>query len=144
MSSYKIFAIVATLCLVSCSGKILKGNSSTEGAASNSKTQAVVFFDFDSSTLTAEGKKALDVEAATLLKADANKKYFVEGHCDERGSEAYNLALGKKRAAAVKNYLISKGVKASQITTISYGESHPVDLGHNEAAWAKNRRAALK
>jgi peptidoglycan-associated lipoprotein len=141
MSSLKICAIIATLCLISCSGKALKGKAGNESV--NGKSQAAVLFDFNSSKLTEEGKKLLDVQAAAIAKADAGKKYFVEGHCDERGSDAYNMKLGKKRAAAVKKYLVGKGVKASQITTISYGESRPVNLGHDEAAWAQNRRGVV-
>lgn len=142
MSYSKICAIIATLCLISCSGKALKGKS-TVNESVNGKAEAVVLFAFDSSKLTEEGKKLLDAQAASILKAEAGKKYFVEGHCDERGSDAYNMKLGKKRAAAVKKYLVGKGVKASQITTISYGESRPVDLGHTEEAWSKNRRGVV-
>lgn len=143
MSYPKIIAVIAILCFVSCSGKLLKGASSSASGQDNEKTQSVVFFDYDSSKLTIEGKKVLDKESENLAKVDTTKKIIVEGHCDERGTEAYNMALGKKRANAVKHYLLKKGVKASKITAVSYGESRPADLGHDESAWSKNRRGVV-
>jgi peptidoglycan-associated lipoprotein len=70
-----------------------------------------------------------------------NKRATIEGHCDERGTREYNLALGERRANAAKNYLVSLGVSADRLTTISYGKERPVALGSDEASWAKNRRA---
>ena len=98
-----------------------------------------VFFDFDKSTLSAEGKATLDKQAAWL------KKYpqwaiTVEGHCDERGTREYNLALGERRANAVKKYLASAGIADSRLKTISYGKERPAVQGSNDAAWAQNRR----
>jgi peptidoglycan-associated lipoprotein len=75
------------------------------------------------------------------MKAYPEAAVVIEGHCDERGTVEYNLALGDKRAKAAKDYLVSLGVEAGQIFTISYGKERPVDSGHNEDAWAKNRRA---
>ncbi len=76
-----------------------------------------------------------------MLKALSGVDIRIEGHCDERGSDEYNLALGERRAQAAMNYLATLGVPASRMSTISYGEEKPLDPGHNEEAWAKNRRA---
>jgi len=75
------------------------------------------------------------------MKANPNKKVRVEGHCDERGTVEYNLVLGQKRADAAKNYLVNLGVSGAMLETVSYGKERPIDPGHNETAWAKNRRA---
>ncbi len=99
-----------------------------------------VFFDFDQSDLTSEGRDKL-ANNARLLKAASGVKIVIEGLCDERGTNEYNLGLGERRAYAVKNYLVSLGVSASRIKTISYGEEKPFAAGHNEAAWKQNRRA---
>ena len=99
-----------------------------------------VYYDFDKTTLSAEAKQTL-AENATQLKDAGSMAVTIEGHCDERGTNAYNLALGEKRANAAKDYLVSLGVDAGRITTISYGEEKPFDAGHDESAWTKNRRA---
>jgi len=82
-------------------------------------------------------------ENASLLKKIRDVKIQIEGHCDERGSTGYNLALGERRAASVKNYLISLGISSNMLSTISYGEEMPIDPRHNEEAWAKNRRSHM-
>lgn len=99
-----------------------------------------VFFGFDRSDLSAEARATLDRQAAWLNKYPS-VMIAVEGHCDERGTREYNLALGERRANAAKNYLIASGVESSRITTVSYGKERPAVLGSNEAAWAQNRRA---
>jgi len=99
-----------------------------------------VYFDYDSAVLRDDARATLD-ENITWLKANSTVRVQIEGHCDERGTEEYNLALGERRANAAKQYLIKNGIDASRLFTISYGESRPVDPGHNETAWAKNRRA---
>jgi peptidoglycan-associated lipoprotein len=99
-----------------------------------------VFYAFDKYNLTDESKRTLEQNSAELKRA-SETTIIIEGHCDERGTKAYNLALGEKRAKAAKDYLVSLGVSGSRITTISYGKERPFDPGHNEAAWAKNRRA---
>lgn len=99
-----------------------------------------VYYDFDKTTLSAEAKQTLG-ENARQLKDAGSMAVTIEGHCDERGTNAYNLALGEKRANAAKDYLVSLGVDAGRITTISYGEEKPFDAGHDESAWSKNRRA---
>lgn len=101
-------------------------------------------FPFDSSKLNAADYEALDVQAAYLKsRAGSNKNIIIHGHTDERGTRTYNLALGERRANAVKNYLVAKGISASRIEVISFGFEKPVDPAHNEAAWAKNRRAMI-
>lgn len=99
-----------------------------------------VFFGFDKSDLTAEARATLDRQAAWMKKYPAVKA-TMEGHCDERGTREYNLALGERRAAAAKNYLVAAGIAADRVKTVSYGKERPAVLGSNEAAWAQNRRA---
>jgi peptidoglycan-associated lipoprotein len=99
-----------------------------------------VFFDFDKSTLSSKAQETLDKQAAWLTRV-SGATILVEGHCDERGTREYNLALGDRRATAVKDYLVSKGITASRIKTISYGKERPAVLGSNEWAWSQNRRS---
>ena len=99
-----------------------------------------IHFDFDKSDLLAEARATLDRHARTL-RANPNVKVLIEGHCDERGTEEYNIALGERRAERVRSYLESLGVSALRLRTISYGEMRPNDPRHNEDAWATNRRA---
>ncbi|HSG94207.1 MAG TPA: peptidoglycan-associated lipoprotein Pal [Afifellaceae bacterium] len=99
-----------------------------------------VFFDFDKFNLKPEARKTLEKQAA-WLKANPAVRITIEGHCDERGTREYNLALGERRANSAKDYLISLGINPGRIKTISYGKERPVALGSNEAAWAQNRRA---
>lgn len=98
------------------------------------------FFDFDDFSLRQDAKAALEIDGKYLEK-NSGTKVVIEGHCDERGSVEYNLALGEKRARAAKDYLVSYGVSGNRLTTISYGKERPFDTGHDESAWAKNRRA---
>ena len=100
------------------------------------------FFGFDEATLSADAQSALTA-SADWLKKNGQYNLLVEGHCDERGTEQYNLALGDKRANTAKEYLQTLGVDGGRIRTVSYGEERPFDPGHDEAAWAKNRRAHL-
>lgn len=99
-----------------------------------------VFFDTDQSDLDATARATLDSQAKWLAQYP-NTRITIEGHCDERGTREYNLALGDRRANAAKNYLAAAGVAVSRINTISYGKEHPDALGSDEASWAKNRRA---
>jgi peptidoglycan-associated lipoprotein len=99
-----------------------------------------VFFEFDKYDIRAGDAKVLDSNA-TWLKSNANHLVLIEGHCDERGTNEYNLALGERRAKSAMNYLVSQGVQASRITIISYGEERPVCTEKTEECWAKNRRA---
>jgi len=98
-----------------------------------------VFFDFDKFDLKPDAQTTLKKQAAWLQKYP-NVMVTVEGHADERGTREYNLALGERRASAVKNYLAALGIAQSRVKTISYGKERPVALGHDEAAWSQNRR----
>jgi len=99
-----------------------------------------VFFDFDKYDIRPGDAKTLDSNAS-WLKSNPNHLVLIEGHCDQRGTNEYNLALGERRAKSTMNYLVSQGVQANRITIISYGEERPQCTEHNEACWAKNRRA---
>ena len=97
-------------------------------------------FDFDSAVLLESARPILD-RTAEWLQSYSTVTLLVEGHCDERGTVEYNLALGERRATAAYNYLVSLGIPASRLKTISYGKEFPLDPGHTEEAWARNRRA---
>jgi len=102
-----------------------------------------VYFDFDKYDLRPDARDTLAANAE-WLKSNSGIQIQIEGHCDERGTVEYNLALGERRANAVKSYLVSLGVDDARLFTISYGEEMPADPGHNQEAWAKNRRAQFK
>jgi peptidoglycan-associated lipoprotein len=102
-----------------------------------------VYFDFDRSDIKAEYRPVLEKKAA-WLKARPDYRLRVEGHCDDRGTEEYNLALGEKRALRVKDYLVDLGVPAGRISTISYGEERPAVRGNDDETWARNRRAEFR
>ena len=106
--------------------------------------QDTVYFDFDSSAIKASEHAKIS-RVADYLKANNKPRTAVrvEGHCDERGTEEYNRALGERRAVAVREELMRAGIDASRVETISYGEDRPADPGHNEAAWRLNRRGAF-
>ena len=99
-----------------------------------------VFFDFDKYDIRSEDAKTLDANAA-WLKSNADNLVLIEGHCDERGTNEYNIALGERRARATLNYLVARGVAATRITIVSYGEERPLCSEHTESCWAQNRRA---
>jgi peptidoglycan-associated lipoprotein len=103
------------------------------------KPLANIYFDYDKALIRDDAKPVLETNA-NWLKKFQTVKILIEGHCDERGTEEYNLALGEKRAKAALDYLVMLGVPADRMKTISYGKSQPIDPGHNEAAWQKNRR----
>ncbi|HEX7190375.1 MAG TPA: peptidoglycan-associated lipoprotein Pal [Thermoanaerobaculia bacterium] len=103
---------------------------------------ADAFFAYDESTLSPDAQNALQT-SASWLKKNPQYNLLIEGHCDERGTEQYNLALGDRRANTAKEYLTTLGVDSARIRTVSYGEERPFDPGHDESAWAKNRRAHL-
>ncbi len=102
-----------------------------------------VFFEYDSSEITAEARATLSKQASWLMHYP-RVRISVEGHCDERGTREYNLALGERRATAVKNYLIALGVPASRMSTISYGKERPAVVGNGESTWSQNRRGVLR
>ena len=101
---------------------------------------ADAFFDFDDAGLRNDAKTSLE-NNARFLEQNSGAAVVIEGHCDERGSVEYNLALGERRAKAAREYLVAYGIQASRLTTISYGKERPFDSGHDEDSWAKNRRA---
>lgn len=135
------------------SGMGLNSGAGTENANMSSDAQArlqmqelqknnIVYFGLDKYDVSSEFAQMLDAHAA-FLRSNPSYKVTVEGHADERGTPEYNIALGERRATAVKMYLQGKGVSADQISIVSYGKEKPAVLGHDEAAYAKNRRAVL-
>lgn len=99
-----------------------------------------VFYDTNKFDLKPQARATLDRQAA-FMKKYPQARFVIEGNCDERGTREYNLALGERRANGAKAYLVNQGIAANRLTTISYGKERPVALGHNEAAWAQNRRS---
>jgi peptidoglycan-associated lipoprotein len=154
------FAIVggALLLAVGCAQQTVKSDESSNSASKSmmeaermNKTAAfktalsefgsnVVYFDFDKSGIRADMRSVMDQKAQFLLEYPS-VRIQIEGHCDERGTAEYNVALGHRRAQSTKKYLVSLGVSASRIDSVSYGEERPDDPRHHELAWAKNRRA---
>jgi peptidoglycan-associated lipoprotein len=98
-----------------------------------------VYFEFDDASLNWEAMSVLK-QKVRWLKANPDVSVVIQGHCDERGTEAYNIALGQRRAQSILTYLVNAGIDPSRLQAVSYGEEMPVDSGHNESAWAKNRR----
>ena len=158
----RILAIVAaTLLLAACETASQVGGDSASTSASNTassssasssasdKTSAeklaqvgdTVNFDFDSAELTVSARSTLNRQAA-FLSLNPDLMIVIEGHADERGTREYNLALGERRAAAVRDYLVAKGINSARVRTVSYGKERPAAAGSVESAWAKNRRAA--
>ena len=161
----RILAIVAaTFLLAACetasqvsgdSASTSASNTASSSAASSSASAAVektpaeklaqvgdtVNFDFDSAELTVSARSTLNRQAA-FLSVNPDLMIVIEGHADERGTREYNLALGERRATAVRDYLVAKGINSARVRTVSYGKERPAVSGSDEAAWAKNRRAA--
>jgi peptidoglycan-associated lipoprotein len=156
----KITTLLAALVLVAAcetasdadAGKTGAGSAGTGGTGKTASTMTPgsaaefiatagdrVFFDYDKFALKADARATLEKQAAWLKKYPA-VTLSVEGHCDERGTREYNLALGERRANAARDYLVSLGVSKDRVKTISYGKERPVAMGSNEAAWAQNRR----
>jgi peptidoglycan-associated lipoprotein len=119
---------------------VAKKTPGIEGEVFESKLLKDIHFDFDKYDIRPGDTEILKENAALLIK-HPNVKIQLEGHCDERGTIEYNLALGERRANSTKKYLISIGISTDRISTISYGKEKPLDPDHNEEAWAKNRRA---
>ena len=99
----------------------------------------MIHFDFDKSNIRPDDAGVLD-QKISILQANPNLRIRISGHCDERGSDEYNLALGNRRATSAKQYVVSHGIDAGRIETVSYGEERPIAQGHDETAWAQNRR----
>ena len=166
---YKILGLIAAVALVSAcetapsSGASAGGAGETKTAAktmakTTAKTMAVmpgsqedlvvnvgdrVFFNFDKFNISTEAGKTLELQAA-WLKRNASVTVTIQGHADERGTREYNLALGERRANAVKDFLVTLGVNPQRVDTISYGKERPVAIGSTNAAWAQNRRGVTK
>jgi peptidoglycan-associated lipoprotein len=119
---------------------VAKKEPGIQGEILESRMLKDIHFDFDEYNVRSEDTEILKDNAALLMKY-TSVKIQIEGHCDERGTVEYNLALGERRANSTKKYLVSLGISPDRITTISYGEERPLDPGHHEEAWAKNRRA---
>jgi peptidoglycan-associated lipoprotein len=101
-----------------------------------------VYFEYDRYDLREDARSTL-ANNAKQLESNGSVNVTIEGHCDERGTTEYNLALGEKRAQAARDYLVNYGIAANRMSTVSFGEERPVDPGHDESSWAKNRRAAF-
>lgn len=154
------FALVAMLALTGAGCKSKKPVDTGEGAGKTETTNnrdglsdinqddllfgpsglKAVYFDYDSSSVRADQVSVLQANA-NLLKQAPNAYIQIAGHCDERGTQEYNLALGERRALSVREYLVKLGISGDRIVTISYGEESPADSGHSESAWSMNRRA---
>jgi len=139
-------SLLKNLAVAFCAVVLLSGCSSKGKHASNALISEFentvgdrVYFDFNSANLSAEAKTTLEKQAA-WLKEHKGMSVTVEGHCDERGTVEYNIALGEKRAHAVRSFLESNGLKGENLETISYGKERPAVVGNDEAAYAKNRR----
>lgn len=120
--------------------KTLDSSSASAMGDSEIVLQENIFFEFDRATLTPEARETL-TKNGKWLRINSDVAITIEGHCDERGTNGYNLALGDRRAENVKIFLVDLGIDQSRLTTLSYGEEQPLDRGHDESAWAKNRRA---
>ena len=119
---------------------VAKRTPGIEGEVLETKLLKDIYFDLDKYNIDPQDVSTLK-ESAALLTKQPTVKIQVEGHCDERGTVEYNLALGERRANSAKNYLVSIGIPKDRISTISYGKENPADSAHNEEAWGKNRRA---
>jgi peptidoglycan-associated lipoprotein len=127
-------------------GKAGSGSASIFGSAKQTPADKLisvgdrVLFDYDSSELSSDAKLTLDKQSR-FLRVNSDLTFTIEGHCDERGTREYNLALGEKRATAVRDYLVIEGISPDRIRVISYGKEKPAVVGSNDMAWSKNRRA---
>lgn len=113
-----------------------------EAEARAARSYETTYFDYDKANIRDDQKASLTA-SADKLKANGDIKVTLEGHCDERGTAEYNLALGQKRAESAKSFLVKAGVAADRVKTVSLGKERPADAGHTEAAWAKNRRVEI-
>ena len=149
VKSLLVAGSVAALAACSSSNNDAAGNGANNGQTFGGMSVQdlqqrynTVYFGFDKYDIEGEYQTLLDAHAA-YLNATPAAKVLVEGNADERGTPEYNIALGQRRADAVRNFLGAKGVQAGQVSTVSYGEEKPAVLGHDEAAYSKNRRAVL-
>jgi peptidoglycan-associated lipoprotein len=139
--------------LASCSKILLNSNNKKDSKnndlsnisinSSDKSIKKIIYFNTNSFEISEEDANLIKEDIQNILKSNKKIKISSHGHCDERGTKAYNFKLGKNRALAVKKLLIKSGVKASRIAIVSFGENKPVDNGHDESAWAKNRRVEM-
>jgi len=118
----------------------LRAEATAREAAGTAFVNENIHFAFDSSVLSDQTQQILKGKA-DYLRTNSGVTVTVEGHCDERGTDAYNITLGERRAESVKNFLVDLGISANRLNTVSYGEERPIVMGQKEASWAKNRRA---
>jgi len=143
--AWVLLAALAVLGVAGCQTTGVPSGAET-GGLTNAQVALLaeqrVYFDFDSSTISGESRAIIEAHAADM-RGRGRATVALEGHCDERGTREYNLALGERRAQAVARLFRALGVSANRITTVSYGEEKPVALEHNEAAWRQNRRVEI-
>ena len=150
--SFLLITAITYSCSKGLSQKDDKTNDSNEiktelnkknKSGKNEIARKIIYFDTNNYSLNDEKNALLQSEILPLIKSDAKIVIIVEGHCDERGSNLYNKKLGKKRAQEIKKFLVKSGMKSTKISVVSYGENKPVDVGHDENAWSKNRRSEI-
>jgi peptidoglycan-associated lipoprotein len=142
LATLSAVALLAACNTNSDNTKKTAGNGNEQGGYidKDGKVPDRVFFAYDSSVIDSEGQATLQKQA-TYMRSKSDLDATIEGHCDERGTREYNLALGERRATAAKRYLVSLGIDASHLQTISYGKERPAVTGDDESAWSQNRRA---
>ena len=149
-----LFVMIATICAIGGCANIVYEEAVDESTVSAAASVAqysdsdgvvsgTIYFDYDKYDLSSSSISEIR-QFASQVKSDSSSRIRVEGHCDERGTREYNLALGERRANAVADILVLNGVASSRITTVSYGEEKPTAYGSTESSWAKNRRAIVK
>ena len=159
----KTFLVIfMSVFIVACSGNTRKEEAAAQAEAERRAQEAaeevrrgeqrlkdavsaagdVIYFAFDSSAMSSEGRRVADAHIALLQSNSRNIK--LEGHTDERGTREYNLALGERRANSVRDYMVVNGLSSGRIETVSYGEEDPVAMGSSEASWSQNRRVSIQ
>jgi len=149
-----LFVMIATICAIGGCANIAYDEAVDEPTVSaaasvaqysdsDGEVSGTIYFDYDQYDLSPSSISEIR-QFASQVKSDSSSRVRVEGHCDERGTREYNLALGERRANAVADILVLNGVTSSRITTVSYGEERPTAYGSTESSWAKNRRAIVK
>ena len=146
--TYLLFTAIISSCSKDLQSKSASQNDLNNQINQDSKNpnelvRQTIYFDTNSSKIALDKVKQIKNDIKSSVGKNTKITIVAEGHCDERGSEQYNYKLGKKRAHAVKKILVSSGIKPNKIAIVSYGENKPVDLGHDENAWSKNRRVEL-
>lgn len=149
MTFFRTLLVTAAVAMLAACSTTVKDENADDQLSSASRGQMDelekrvgdrVFFEFDSSTISAESQEVLKKQAV-FMSQNPDLKFAIEGHCDERGTREYNMALGERRANAAKQYLVSLGIESSRLQTVSYGKERPAVLGSNDWAWSQNRRS---